>query len=122
MFLPYIEDTENGKPHTALFVALTEVGKTHLGLDLLERERESTLTLPIPSLLVPIVIPRGEGGSGRPLCYLENHCLQEHEILYGIKEIFEHPKNVSFLYFSPKGQYSNGYQSHKRKGNNLKLF
>ena len=39
MFLPYIRKVLTMlEPHTALFVALTGVGKTHLAFDLLERE------------------------------------------------------------------------------------
>ena len=54
------------------------------------------LTLPVPSLLVPT--PYTKGASAGPPCYLKNSCPHEHEILYGIRDIFENPKNVKVSY------------------------
>ena len=58
------------------------------------------LTLPVPSLLVPTPDTKGGGGEriGRTPCYLKNLSLHEHEILYGIRDIFEHPRNVKVSY------------------------
>ena len=52
------------------------------------------LTLPLPSLLVPTRL----GGSAGPPCYLKNSCPHDHEILYGIRDIFERPRNFKVSY------------------------
>ena len=57
-----------------------------------------TLTLPLPSLLVPTPFTRGGGGRPDPPCYLRNHFPYELEILYGIRDIFERLRNVKAVY------------------------
>ena len=57
------------------------------------------LTLPVPSLLVPTSYTKG-GGESRPdpRANLKDRCPHEHKILYGIRGIFEHPRNVNVSY------------------------
>ena len=52
--------------------------------------------LALTFLFVPISITKG--GLARHPHYLKNHCLHEHEILWGIKEIFERLGNVQVVY------------------------
>ena len=37
-------------------------------------------------------------GVGQTSCYFKNRCLREYEILYGIRDIFERPRNVKVFY------------------------
>ena len=59
-------------------------------------ESQNGLTLPVPSLLYPHLIPGREGG--RPPCYIKNPWSYELEILQGIRDIFERLRNIKAVY------------------------
>ena len=47
----------------------------------------------------PHLLPKGGGGGvSRTRYYLKKHCPHEHEILYGIRNIFERPRNIKVSY------------------------
>ena len=41
---------------------------------------------------------QGRRGAAAPPCYLNNLCPQEHEILYGIRDVFKRPRNAEVSY------------------------
>ena len=57
-----------------------------------------SITLPLPSLLVPTPFTKGEGGVEQtppPPSYLKNRCPHEREILQRIRDTFESLRNVN---------------------------
>ena len=60
----------------------------------------TTLTLPLPSLLVPTPFTKGGGGesSRPPSSYLKNRYPHERGILQGITDTFESLRNVKVVY------------------------
>ena len=59
---------------------------------------KTSLTLPLPNLLVPTHFTQGGGESSGPPSYLRNRCSHEREILQDIRDTFENLRNVKVVY------------------------